>query len=129
MTDEIVAKMEAAVEACNAAREELELAIESADEQGETEEESLRSVAAAIEDWRDGQRQFMDAVSESEAPDVSTAAMLLKTNHGIDSANARRGLPGVHVDGANQPFDLDMTGTRGTVLTTAVMEYVTPAER
>lgn len=120
--------MESAVEACDAAREELEAAIELAESHGGTEEEHLKSVAAAIEDWRDGQRQFMDAVAESEAPDVSTAAMLLKTNHAIDSSNARRGLPGVHVDGANQPFDLDMTGTRGTVLTTAVMEHVTPPD-
>lgn len=127
MTDEIVSELKAAVEACDSAREELAAAIQSAETDGSTEAQ-LQSVADALEDWRDGQRQFMEAVSDSEAPDVSTAAMLLKTNHGIDSMNARRGLPGVHVEGADQPFDLDMSGTRGTVLTTAVMEYVSPAE-
>jgi hypothetical protein len=63
-------------------------------------------------------------VEASEVDDVSTVAMLLKMNHGVDATEARRGLPGLSVDGATQPFDLDMTGTRGTLLTTAATEYV-----
>ncbi len=128
MTDDTVEELTAAVETCNEARSELETALDAAEAAGGDEEEHLQAVATALETWRDGQRRFIQTVEASEASDVATAAMLLKMNHGIDSTNARRGLPGVHVDGTDQPFDLDTTGTRGTVLTTAAMEYVTPPE-
>lgn len=127
LTDDIVSEMEAAVEACNEARETLETALDTAETDGGSDE-ALQSVATALEEWRDGQRRFMGAVERSDAPDVSTAAMMLKTNHGTDATNARRGLPGVHVDGTDQPFDVELTGTRGTALTTAAMEYVSPPD-
>lgn len=123
LTDDIVSEMEAAVAACDEAREDLEAALESAERQGGSEEQ-IQEVAAALEAWRDAQRRFMEAVERSDAPDVSTATMMLKTNHGTDATNARRGLPGVHVEGTDQPFDVDLSGTRGTTLTTAAMEYV-----
>jgi len=127
VTDDTAAELTAAVEACDEARAELETALDAAAAEGD-DEEHLQAVASALEAWRDGQRRFMELVDASEASDVATAAMLLKMNHGTDSTNARRGLPGVHVDGTDQPFDVDMSGTRGTVLTTAAMEYVTPPE-
>jgi hypothetical protein len=61
-------------------------------------------------------------VEASEAPDVPMAALFLKNNADVDATNARRGLPGAHVEGTDQPFDLDLTGTRGTILTNAIME-------
>jgi hypothetical protein len=128
VTDDTVEALTAAVEACDTARSSLEDALDSAEAAGGKDEDHLRAVATALENWRDSQRHFMKTVDQSEASDVATAAMLLKMNHGIDSTNARRGLPGVHVDGTDQPFDLDTSGTRGTVLTTAAMEYVTPPD-
>lgn len=124
MTDELVSQLEEAVDACEAAREDLEAALAAAEQSGDPTDDHLQAVADALEDWRDGQQQFMDAVAASDASDVATAAMLLKMNHGVDSTEARRGLPGVPVEGADQSFDMDLTGTRGTVLTTAAMEYV-----
>jgi hypothetical protein len=126
MTDETIAELDAAVDACDAAREALIEALAAVDaHDGSADDEAvLRPVGEALTDWRDAQRRFMAAVEASEAPDVPTAAMMLKANHGIDSTNARRGLPGVHVEGTDQPFDLDLSGTRGTALTTAAMEYV-----
>lgn len=123
LTDDIVSEMEDAVAACDEAREDLEAALENAERQDGSEEQ-IQEVAAALEAWRDAQRRFMEAVERSDAPDVSTATMMLKTNHGTDATNARRGLPGVHVEGTDQPFDVDLSGTRGTMLTTAAMEYV-----
>jgi len=50
------------------------------------------------------------------------ASLFLKNKRDVDATNARRGIPGAHVDGTDQPFDLDLTGTRGTILMNAVME-------
>jgi hypothetical protein len=80
----------------------------------------LQPVADALRDWRDAQQAFMNTVEQSGAPNVEMAALLLKSNHGVDSDNARRGLPGASVEGANQPFDVDTTGMRGEVLTRAL---------
>jgi len=128
LSDDAVAELEAAASACDAARESLVDALDEADrhEGSSDAEEVLRPVAEALEAWRDAQIRFMSNVASSDAPDVATAAMMLKTNHGIDTENARRGIPGVHVDGADKPFDVDLSGTRGTALTTAAMEYVSP---
>jgi hypothetical protein len=122
LTNDDASEMEDAVSACEEARSALIEAMEAAEE--EQTDEQLQAVGRALEAWRDAQQRFMAVVEASEVPDVSTAAMLLKTNHGVDSTEARRGLPGVHVDGADQPFDVDLSGTRGSVLTTAAMEYV-----
>ncbi len=126
MTDETIAELEAAVEACDDAREALIEALDAADRHGGApdDEAVLEPVGEALTDWRDAQQRFMQAVGASDTPDVATAAMMLKTNHGIDATNARRGLPGVHVEGTDKPFNLDLSGTRGTALTTAAMEYV-----
>jgi len=124
MNDELVSQLEEAVDVCEAAREDLEAALSAAEQSGDPTDDHFQAVADALEDWRDGQQEFMDAVAASDASDVATAAMLLKMNHGVDSMEARRGLPGVPVEGADQSFDMDLTGTRGTLLTTAAMEYV-----
>ena len=126
LADDHVAELEASVEACDAAREALTEALAAVDaHNGAPDDESLlRPVGQALTDWRDAQRRFMDAVAEADVPDVATAAMMLKMNHGVDATNARRGLPGVNVEGTDKPFDLDLSGTRGTALTTAAMEYV-----
>lgn len=129
-SDEDVAELEAAVEACDTAREALDEALARADDHdgGADDEEVLTPVAAALEDWRDAQRTFMETVEASEAPDLATAVMMLKTNHGIEATNARRGLPGVPVEGTDKPFDVDMSGTRGTALTMAAMHHVSAPE-
>jgi len=126
MNDETIAELEAAVEACDDAREALIEALDAADRHdGSPDDEAvLEPVGEALTNWRDAQQRFMRAVDASDTPDVATAAMMLNTNHGIDSTNARRGLPGVHVKGTDKPFDLDLSGTRSTALTTAAMEYV-----
>jgi len=126
LSDEHLSELEASVEACDAAREALTEALAAVDaHEGASDDDAvLEPVGAALTDWRDAQRRFMQAVEASDAPDVATAAMMLKTNHGIDAANARRGLPGVHVEGTDKPFDLDLSGTRGTALTNAAMQYV-----
>lgn len=129
-SDEDVAELEAAVDACDAAREDLDAALARADDHDgpADDEEVLTPVAAALEDWRDAQRTFMARVEASEAPDLATAVMMLKTNHDIDATNVRRGLPGVPVEGTDKPFDVDMSGTRGTALTMAAMHHVSPPE-
>ncbi|MFB6247303.1 MAG: hypothetical protein ABEL97_01895 [Salinibacter sp.] len=124
LRDDLVDKLRAAVADCETAREALQSALEDAEEAPDADDAQLQAIATALEDWRDAEQRFMNAVETSEADDVSTAAMLLKMNHGIDATEARRGLPGMAVEGATQPFDLDTTGTRGTLLTTAAMEYV-----
>lgn len=126
MTDDTVAELGEAVEACDEARQALIEALAAADtHDGDPDDESiLRPVAEALMEWRDAQERFMAGVEASEAPNVAMAAMMLKTNHGIDATNARRGLPGVHVEGTDQPFDLDTSGNRGTVLTNAAIHYV-----
>lgn len=122
LTDDQISEMEDAVSACEEARSALIEALDAAD--GDPTDEQLQAVGQALEAWRDGQQRFMASAEDSEVPDASTAAMLLKANHGVDATEARRGLPGVHVDGADQPFDVDLSGTRGSILTTAAMEYV-----
>jgi len=120
-----VARLEAAVEACGTARTALTDALEDIESMADADaDEALRPVAAALETWRDAQKRFMTTVEASDVPDVSTAAMLLKMNHGVDATEARRGLPGVPVDGADQPFDLDTSGARGMALTNAAMHHV-----
>lgn len=133
LSDEIVAEMERHVQACDEARAALDRALGEAETldsgaSSEDREAVLQSVASALEDWRDAQRQFMAAVERSEAPDVATTALLLRTNEDIDSTNARRGLPGAHVDGTDQPFDLRLSGMRGQILTEAAMEHFSDAE-
>jgi hypothetical protein len=126
MTDDTAAELEAAVAACDRAREALIEALSVVDDHDGAPDDAavLRPVGEALSDWRDAQRRFMNTVADADIPDVATAAMMLKMNHGVDATNARRGLPGVGVDGTDQPFDLDLSGTRGTALTTAAMEYV-----
>jgi len=124
LSDDHVDDLRTAVKACEAAREDLLSALDDAAAHADPGDEHLRAVGAALEAWRDAQQAFGATVEASSVDDVSTAAMLLKMNHGIDATEARRGLPGVSVEGADQPFDVDLSGTRGTVLTTAAMEYV-----
>jgi hypothetical protein len=126
MTDETAAELEAAVVACDEARDALTEALSAADaHDGAPDDDAiLRPLGEALSDWRDAQHRFMAAVDDADVPDVATAAMMLKMNHGVEATNARRGLPGVRVDGTDKPFDLDLSGTRGTALTTAAMEYV-----
>jgi hypothetical protein len=126
--DSIAAKMESAATTCDEARDALENVLAEVARDGESTDDHLRSIADALEAWRDGQRTFMQLVEEADVPDLSTAAMLLKTNHGIDVSNVRRGLPGVPVEGADQPFDVDLTGRRGGALTEAAMHHVSPPE-
>lgn len=127
LSDDLVDEMRTVVAACETARDKLQSALEAAEQTNDPGETHLQAIGEALEDWRDAQQRFMAAVEASEADDVSTAAMLLKMNHGIDATEARRGLPGVSVEGANQPFDITLSGTRGTLLTTAAMEHVSPA--
>lgn len=124
LSDDTIADLEQHVEACNVAREELEVALDEADAADTLDDDVLRPVAQALKDWRDAQQAFMEAVAQSEASDVPMAAMLLKQSAGVDATNARRGLPGAPVEGTDQPFDLDMTGMRGQALTTASMEVL-----
>jgi len=123
LSDDLVDQMRTAVSRCEMAREDLRAALRAADGQADPGAAELRPIGAALEAWRDAQREFMGAVEASDVDDVSTAAMLLKMNHGIDATEARRGLPGVSVEGASQPFDVDLSGTRGSLLTAAT-EYV-----
>jgi hypothetical protein len=81
-------------------------------------------VGAALSDWRDAQERFMAAVEASGASDPATAALLLKTNHGVDASNARCGIPGTDVEGADQPFPLDLSGAQGMLLTQAATEHL-----
>lgn len=126
MTDETAAELETAVATCDEARDALTEALSAVDaHDGAPDDDALlRPLGEALTEWRDAQRRFMAAVDEADVPDAATAAMMLKMNHGVDATNARRGLPGVNVEGTDKPFDLDLSGTRGTALTTAAMEYV-----
>lgn len=128
LSDTIASKMESAATTCDEARDALDDVLADVERGGESTDHHLRSIADALEAWRDGQRAFMRLVEEADVPDLSTAAMLLKTNRGIDVSNARRGLPGVPVEGADQPFDVDLTGRRGGALTEAAMHHVSPPE-
>ncbi|HHP7238565.1 hypothetical protein [Longibacter sp.] len=127
LSDDNLQELERHVNACDEAREQLQSALDEAEDVGtdapaEKKAAALKPVADAIKQWREHQKAFMDAVEASEAPDVPMASLFLKNNADVDATNARRGLPGAHVEGTDQPFDLDLTGTRGTILTNAIME-------
>jgi hypothetical protein len=125
LSDDVVSTLDRHARACDAARDALVSALrnaESLDRRAPEDEQRplLEPVAEALSDWRDAQQAFMDTVEQSGAPNVEMAALLLKSNHGVETDNARRGLPGASVDGANQPFNVDTTGMRGEVLTRAL---------
>lgn len=126
LSDESITALERAAGECDAARADLEDALDAAERAGghRPDEDHLEAVAEALSHWQEAQEAFMEAVAESEVPDPSMAAMLLMRTADVDASNARMGLPGAHVDGADQPFELDMTGSRGQALTTAAMEYL-----
>lgn len=127
LSDESIRELEGAVKACNDARARLEEALATAETEADSATDDptiLGSVGDALADWRDAEQRFMDVVDASGVPNPSTASLLLKTNHGVDASNARRGIPGTSVDGADQPFDVDMSGIRGSVITEAAMEYM-----
>mgnify|MGYP006270093095 FL=1 len=123
LSDDTLAALESHVETCDDARDALEDALDAAEAQG-LSDDTLRDVADALRTWRSAQQQFMDAVAASEVTDLSMASLLLKNDTGTDPSNARCGIPGAFVDGANQPFPLDLSGTRGQALTTAAMEHL-----
>jgi hypothetical protein len=123
LSDSTLAALEEHAEACNDARGALDDALDAADADG-LSDDALREVAAALRDWQAAQQAFMDAVAASEVSDPSTASLLLKNATGTDPSNARCGIPGAYVDGTDQPFNLDLSGTRGQALTTAAMDYL-----
>lgn len=127
LDEDALGELTAAVHACDEAREALLNALDAADahDGDSTSDPSvLEPVGTAIADWRDAQEQFMTVVEASGVSDPATAALLLKTNHGVDASNARCGIPGTDVDGADQPFPLELSGTQGMVLTQAATEYL-----
>jgi hypothetical protein len=129
LSDDTIATLEQHATACDEARSALEAALDDAEQAGALDDDVLHPVAVALADWRDAQQAFMDAVEQSEAPDVPMAALLLKQTADVDVSNARRGLPGAAVDNADQPFDIDMTGMRGQALTTAAMDVLPSLNR
>lgn len=129
LSDESIKELERHVRACDEARASLDAALDEADDASSAGSDApLKKVAAILAEWQAAQRRFMQAVEDSEAPDAPMAALLLRNKEEIDATNARMGLPGAYVEGADQPFDMDMSGTRGQVLTTAAMEYLPDAE-
>jgi hypothetical protein len=127
LDDDALDELTAAVHTCDEAREALLDALDAADaHDGDSASDPsvLEPVGAAIADWRDAQQRFMAAVDASGVSDPATAALLLKTNHGVDASNARCGIPGTDVDGADQPFPLDLSGAQGMLLTQAATEYL-----
>lgn len=127
LSDDTLKDLERHVTACDDARDTLQDALDRAEDVGpeasaEDRAAALDPVADAVRQWRDAQQAFMAAVDASDAPDVPMASLFLKNKRDVDATNARRGIPGAHVDGTDQPFDLDLTGTRGTILMNAVME-------
>lgn len=127
LDNETVEELKEAIRDCNQAREVLVEALEAADTAGGdalSDPSILEPVGDALGTWRDAQQRFMTAVEASSVSDSATAALLLKTNHGIDASNARCGLPGTDVDGADQSLDLDLTGRWGGILTQAATEYL-----
>lgn len=124
--DESLDELKAAVEACDEARTALVNALEDAEAVDDTSADpsSLEAVGSAVADWRDAQERFMTAVETADLDDPATAALLLKTNYGVDASNARCGIPGTDVDGADQPFPLDLTGSKGMFLTQAATEHL-----
>lgn len=126
LADDTVDTLTAAVRACDQAREALLEALDGADASGgaQPDPSDLAPVGAALEDWRDAQQQFMTTIENTGASDPATAALLLQTNHGIDASNARCGIPGTDVEGADQPFPLDLSGAQGMALTRAATEHL-----
>jgi hypothetical protein len=127
LSDKSVETLEHHVNTCDEAREELQDALDKAEAVGrdasaEEKAAALEPVADAVRKWQTAQQKFMEAVEASEAPDVPMACLFLKNDADVDASNVRRGLPGAHVEGADQPFDLDLSGTRGTILMNAVMQ-------
>ena len=126
LPDESIDEIKAAVQACDDARAALVDALDDADAADDALAESaaLKPVGQALADWRDAQARFMAAVDAADASDSATTALLLKTNHGVDASNARCGIPGTDVEGADQPFPLDLTGARGMLVTQAATEHL-----
>jgi hypothetical protein len=126
LADDTVDDLTEAVRACDQAREALLEALDAADASGgaQSDPSDLAPVAAALEDWRDAQQRFMTAIEDGGASDPATAALLLQTNHGVDASNARCGIPGTDVEGADQPFPLDLSGAQGMALTRAATEHL-----
>jgi hypothetical protein len=126
-TDDTLDDLKDAIRTCDEAREALVDALDAADAQGRSaasDPDVLKPVGAAIDDWQSAQKRFMTLVESSGAPNPATAALLLKKNHGVDASNARCGIPGTDVDGADQPFPLDLTGGQGMVFTQAATEHL-----
>jgi hypothetical protein len=126
LVDDTVDELKDTIQACNEAREALIEALDAAeahDGDPASEPSVLEPVGQALADWRDAQQQFMATVEVSSVSDPATAALLLKTNHGVDASNARCGIPGTDVEGADQPFPLNLSGSEGMVLTQAATEH------
>lgn len=123
LSEDTLATLEEHAEACDDARKALDDALSHAEAAG-LSDAAVRDVADAIQKWQTAQEGFMDAVAHSEVTDVSTASLLLKSTTGTDPSNARCGIPGAYVEGTDQPFPLDLGGTRGQALTTAAMEHL-----
>ena len=126
LDDESLDELKAAVHSCDDARAALSSALSTADahDDAHSDPSALEPVGAALSDWRDAQERFMAAVEASGASDPATAALLLKTNHGVDASNARCGIPGTDVEGADQPFPLELSGAQGMLLTQAATEHL-----
>ncbi len=126
LPDESIDEIKAAVQACDDARAALVDALDDADAADDAlaDPAALTPVGRALADWRDAQVRFMSAVEAADASDPATTALLLKTNHGVDASNARCGIPGTDVEGADQPFPLDLTGAKGMLVTQAATEHL-----
>ena len=126
LPDESIDEIKAAVQACDDARAALVDALDDADAADDAlaDPAALKPVGQALADWRDAQARFMSAVEAADASDPATTALLLKTNHGVDASNARCGIPGTDVEGADQPFPLDLTGAKGMLVTQAATEHL-----
>jgi hypothetical protein len=124
LSDEVVNELEQHVQACDEARSALEDALDRAASAGSQDDATLEEVARALHTWRTAQERFMETVAKSDVSNVPMAALLLQKHEEIDASNARRGLPGASVEGADQPFDIDLSGQRGSILTTAAMDYL-----
>ena len=126
LPDESLDEIKAAVQACDDARSALVDALDDAEAADDAlaDPAALEPVGQALADWRDAQERFMSAVEAADASDPATTALLLKTNHGVDASNARCGIPGTDVEGADQPFPLDLTGAKGMLVTQAATEHL-----